>query len=84
MDANLYEKDFGVWNITYEAITCAEWNGWNDQAALGSAPNMFPGVCCPAEPSVCDLHLFFYRNSDLVVLGKQYLSNWWASARHNN
>ncbi|KAG8970336.1 hypothetical protein FRC03_009609 [Tulasnella sp. 419] len=49
-------KDFGVWNISYESISCSAWGGWKDQAALGSVPELENGACCPAEVSVG--HLF--------------------------
>jgi len=42
-------SDFGVWNVSYESISCQYWSGWHDAAALGSVPNHEGGVCCPAE-----------------------------------
>lgn len=34
-------SDFGLWNVSYEAVDCLEdWAGGGDQAALGSVPNM--------------------------------------------
>jgi len=41
--------DFGVWNVTYQSISCTHWAGWKDAAALGSVPDHENGVCCPAE-----------------------------------
>lgn len=43
--------DFGVWNISYQSISCSHWDGWKDKGALGSVPNQYPGVCCPSEPN---------------------------------
>ncbi|KAF7315511.1 Expansin-like EG45 domain-containing protein [Mycena indigotica] len=44
-------KDFGVWNITYEVVSCSHWAGWKDAAALGSVTNLGTSVCCPANPT---------------------------------
>jgi len=41
--------DFGVWNVTYETVSCEHWAGWKDKAALGSIPNDVGYVCCPAD-----------------------------------
>jgi hypothetical protein len=48
------QKDFGVWNITYQTVPCLpDWEGSNDAAALGSVTNLGPeSVCCPANPTV--------------------------------
>ncbi|KAL0956424.1 hypothetical protein HGRIS_002572 [Hohenbuehelia grisea] len=45
--------DFGVWNISYQAIPCKpNWGGSSSEAALGSVTNLGPeSVCCPAEPT---------------------------------
>ncbi|ESK96550.1 endoglucanase v-like protein [Moniliophthora roreri MCA 2997] len=44
--------DFGVWNISYESITCDDWAGASDEGALGSSPGFGPeSVCCPANPT---------------------------------
>ena len=45
-------QDFGVWNISYEVVSCSEWKGWNDASALGSVPSLGDGACCPADPTV--------------------------------
>jgi len=43
--------DFGVWNISYEAVPCLnEWAGFSNAAALGSVTNLGESVCCPADP----------------------------------
>ncbi|KAJ3724688.1 RlpA-like double-psi beta-barrel-protein domain-containing protein-containing protein [Lentinula raphanica] len=45
--------DFGVWNISYESVSCSNWEGWNDAAALGSVTGQGPeSVCCAADPTV--------------------------------
>ena len=46
-------QDFGVWNISYESVSCAShWSGFKDAAALGSVPSLADGACCPADPTV--------------------------------
>ncbi|KAI0812556.1 RlpA-like double-psi beta-barrel-protein domain-containing protein-containing protein [Irpex lacteus] len=52
-NASLYGyTDFGVWNVSYETVSCLDdWAGRNDQAALGSV-NDGSSACCPAEPTV--------------------------------
>jgi len=43
--------DFGVWNITYETVSCKpNWAGAKDNSALGSLPSLADGGCCPANP----------------------------------
>jgi len=45
-------SDFGVWNISYESVSCAShWSGFKDAAALGSVPSLADGACCPADPT---------------------------------
>ncbi|KAI0048275.1 glycoside hydrolase family 45 protein [Auriscalpium vulgare] len=45
--------DFGVWNVTYESVSCASnWAGSKDASALGSVPALEDGACCPADPTV--------------------------------
>jgi len=50
-DAGKYGyADFGVWNISYQAVSCkSSWSGGKDQSALGSKPDS--GGCCPADPT---------------------------------
>ncbi|KAF9058806.1 RlpA-like double-psi beta-barrel-protein domain-containing protein-containing protein [Rhodocollybia butyracea] len=44
--------DFGVWNISYQSVSCTNWGGWKDAAALGSVANQGPeSVCCAANPT---------------------------------
>ncbi|QRW21289.1 hypothetical protein RhiXN_06278 [Rhizoctonia solani] len=44
-------KDFGVWNVSYQSVLCADnWAGGHDPAALGSVNNLGDSVCCPADP----------------------------------
>jgi len=44
-------SDFGVWNISYDAVACEkEWDGASNAAALGSVANLGDSVCCPADP----------------------------------
>jgi len=40
--------DFGVWNITYQVVSCSNWAGFSDPAALGSVGQ---GTCCPDDPT---------------------------------
>ncbi|KAI0344706.1 hypothetical protein BDW22DRAFT_1354845 [Trametopsis cervina] len=51
-NASLYGyTDFGVWNVTYDSVSCLDdWAGKNDAAALGSVDDG-SSVCCPAEPT---------------------------------
>lgn len=43
--------DFGVWNISYQSVSCVDnWAGGHDPAALGSVNNLGDSVCCPADP----------------------------------
>lgn len=45
-------KDFGVWNISYQAVDCSQWAGYDDEWALGSVSNLGPeSVCCPDNPT---------------------------------
>ncbi|KAJ7647197.1 RlpA-like double-psi beta-barrel-protein domain-containing protein-containing protein [Roridomyces roridus] len=44
-------SDFGVWNITYQTVSCSNWAGWKNAAALGSVADLGDGVCCPANPT---------------------------------
>jgi hypothetical protein len=45
-------QDFGVWNISYQSVSCAYWSGFKDARALGSVPSLEDGACCPANPTV--------------------------------
>ncbi|KAI0745806.1 RlpA-like double-psi beta-barrel-protein domain-containing protein-containing protein [Earliella scabrosa] len=48
---NLFAKDFGVWNVTYQSVDCLEnWAGARNAAALGSVDDG-SSVCCPANPT---------------------------------
>lgn len=42
--------DYGVWNVSYQAVSCEEWNGYDDKAALGSDWDQQSSACCPANP----------------------------------
>jgi len=44
-------SDFGVWNITYQNVSCSNWAGYSNPAALGSVAELKDGVCCPANPT---------------------------------
>ncbi|KAI0302618.1 RlpA-like double-psi beta-barrel-protein domain-containing protein-containing protein [Russula brevipes] len=45
-------QDFGVWNISYQSVSCTSyWSGSKDAAALGSVPSLADGACCPADPT---------------------------------
>jgi len=49
-------RDFGVWIIDYEAVSCEEWAGWSNRTNLGVEPS-YPGYedsCCPFNPSYTD------------------------------
>ncbi|EGN99864.1 hypothetical protein SERLA73DRAFT_180115 [Serpula lacrymans var. lacrymans S7.3] len=49
-DASLYGyTDFGVWNISYQSVTCDDWEGWDNAAALGSEAAI--SGCCPDNPT---------------------------------
>jgi len=52
-NATLYGyTDFGVWNISYETVSCqSNWAGWKDSAALGSVASLGDGACCPVNPT---------------------------------
>ncbi|KZT38852.1 hypothetical protein SISSUDRAFT_712798 [Sistotremastrum suecicum HHB10207 ss-3] len=42
--------DFGVWNISYEIVTCTpNWAGSSTPAAMGSVTNLGDSVCCPGD-----------------------------------
>ncbi|EPQ57324.1 hypothetical protein GLOTRDRAFT_58604 [Gloeophyllum trabeum ATCC 11539] len=43
--------DFGVWNVSYQAVSCTEWSGYKNAAALGSVTSLGSGACCPANPT---------------------------------
>ncbi|KAF8482653.1 RlpA-like double-psi beta-barrel-protein domain-containing protein-containing protein [Russula ochroleuca] len=43
--------DFGVWNISYQSVSCSSWSGFKNAAALGSVPSLADGACCPANPT---------------------------------
>jgi hypothetical protein len=41
-----------VWNITYQSVSCSNWGGFEDAAALGSVASLgTAGGCCPADPT---------------------------------
>ncbi|KAI0790767.1 RlpA-like double-psi beta-barrel-protein domain-containing protein-containing protein [Abortiporus biennis] len=43
--------DFGVWNISYESVSCLQdWAGSKQRAALGSVDDG-SSACCPADPT---------------------------------
>jgi hypothetical protein len=44
-------KDFGVWYITYESVSCSNWAGFKNAAALGSVAQLAEAACCPADPT---------------------------------
>lgn len=49
----MWSKDFGIWNITYEEVSCTtNWAGGQNAAALGSVPSLALDACCPADPTV--------------------------------
>ncbi|PBK91506.1 hypothetical protein ARMGADRAFT_1166331 [Armillaria gallica] len=52
-NASLYGyTDFGVWNISYEIVSCENWAGWDNEAALGSVAYLGnESVCCPDNPT---------------------------------
>ena len=46
--------DFGVWNVSYELVSCTgNWMGASDPAAMGSVTTLGDSVCCPGEVTVC-------------------------------
>ncbi|KAK0212821.1 RlpA-like double-psi beta-barrel-protein domain-containing protein-containing protein [Desarmillaria ectypa] len=52
-NASLYGYiDFGVWNISYQTVSCENWVGWDNEAALGSVAYLgSESVCCPDNPT---------------------------------
>lgn len=44
------DHDYGVWNVSYAAVSCQRWAGWNDRAALGSDWAQQSSACCPNNP----------------------------------
>ncbi|PFH53842.1 hypothetical protein AMATHDRAFT_187285 [Amanita thiersii Skay4041] len=45
-------KDFGVWNVKYETVSCnVDWAGRHDNTALGSVAALGDGACCPIDPT---------------------------------
>ena len=44
------DHDYGVWNVSYAAVSCAKWAGWKDPAALGSDWAQESSACCPNNP----------------------------------
>lgn len=49
-DPSLYGySDFGVWNVSYESISCEYWQGWHHPAALGNVVGY--DSCCPDDPT---------------------------------
>ncbi|KXN91017.1 hypothetical protein AN958_03084 [Leucoagaricus sp. SymC.cos] len=45
-------KDFGVWIIKYESVSCLQnWAGAKNKAALGSVADLGTGACCPDDPT---------------------------------
>ncbi|KAL4074223.1 RlpA-like double-psi beta-barrel-protein domain-containing protein-containing protein [Scleroderma yunnanense] len=52
-DPSLYGySDFGVWNISYNTVSCEYWQGWHYSAALGSVIGY--DSCCPDNPTSSD------------------------------
>ncbi|KAG6333317.1 hypothetical protein ID866_5774 [Astraeus odoratus] len=43
--------DFGIWNISYQSVSCEHWDGWNDSSALGDVANLGYDSCCPNDPT---------------------------------
>ncbi|KAG8778006.1 hypothetical protein FRC16_003991, partial [Serendipita sp. 398] len=59
-------RDFGVWNASYEAVHCSNWEGWEDPAALGSVTNLGDSVCCPNDVSNVTCPSFSEQHGDPV------------------
>ncbi|EJD02883.1 uncharacterized protein FOMMEDRAFT_156246 [Fomitiporia mediterranea MF3/22] len=51
-NASLYGyTDFGVWNISYQSVSCDSWMGASNISAFGVVPDLGPeSVCCPTDP----------------------------------
>ena len=46
-------QDFGVWNISYESVSCeSDWAGGTNQSALGAVNTQGSSACCPIDPFV--------------------------------
>ncbi|TFK54114.1 hypothetical protein OE88DRAFT_1654609 [Heliocybe sulcata] len=43
--------DFGVWNISYATVSCTDWAGYKNAAALGSVTSLGSAACCPSNPT---------------------------------
>lgn len=43
--------DYGVWNVSYQAVSCERWAGWGNKAALGSDWAQESAACCPENPA---------------------------------
>lgn len=43
--------DYGVWNVSYQSVSCQNWAGFSDKAALGSDWDQQASACCPNNPS---------------------------------
>ena len=59
-------QDFGVWNVSYESVSCADdWAGAKNPSALGSVDDG-SSVCCPADPTVGDEDRLMSMRPDLA------------------
>jgi len=43
--------DFGIWDISYQSVSCQEWEGYTNQTALGSVAYLGYTSCCPNDPT---------------------------------
>ncbi|KAN0062873.1 hypothetical protein ACQY0O_004694 [Thecaphora frezii] len=45
------DHDYGVWNVSYQTVSCDLWKGFGDAAALGSDWAQQDSACCPNNPA---------------------------------
>ncbi|EPQ27195.1 uncharacterized protein PFL1_05118 [Pseudozyma flocculosa PF-1] len=45
------DHDYGVWNVSYAAVSCDRWKGNADQGAVGSDWDQQDAACCPRDPA---------------------------------
>ncbi|MBW0516188.1 hypothetical protein O181_055903 [Austropuccinia psidii MF-1] len=44
--------DFGIWDISYQSVSCELWSGWSNKSTL-EVEKSYPGYqdnCCPSNP----------------------------------
>jgi hypothetical protein len=59
------KQDFGVWNISYQMVSCQEWEGYSNQTALGSVADLGYTSCCPNNPVLFIPFHSIHANGDM-------------------